>query len=115
MDAELAVAHVDVAALGSVNELQGHAVGDALLRSVADSVRERLRAYDLIVRLGGDVFLCALPGVTVEDARNRFADVQTALAEGEKPHRINVGIAVLEPDDTAADLIKRARTDVQDR
>jgi Diguanylate cyclase, GGDEF domain len=42
----------------AVNDTQGHAVGDAVLREVAYCLRKRLRAFDLAYRLGGEEFLC---------------------------------------------------------
>jgi diguanylate cyclase (GGDEF)-like protein len=46
----------------SVNDTHGHAVGDAVLRDVAYTLRKRLRAFDLAYRLGGEEFLVLLPG-----------------------------------------------------
>ena len=77
-----------------------------------NAVREQLRPYDLIVRLGGHEFLCVLSGITEANLRTRFAAVQTTLAEGGKPCRIKAGFAALEPDDTAADLTERACADI---
>jgi diguanylate cyclase (GGDEF)-like protein len=111
MDGALAVAHVDIVALKTVSDAGGRAAGDALLQGVVNAVREQLRAYDLVVRLGGHEFLCALSGVTEANLRTRFAAVQTALAAGDEPCRIEAGFAALGPDDTAADLIERAGAD----
>ncbi len=50
----------------TVNDTHGHAVGDAVLRDVAYSLRKHLRAFDFAYRLGGEEFLVLLPGA---DAR----------------------------------------------
>jgi diguanylate cyclase (GGDEF)-like protein len=75
-DGRLVLAFVDVDGLKPINDLQGHAVGDALLRDVAVAMRTALRSYDLVVRYGGDEFLCALAGTDVEGAGRRFDEVE---------------------------------------
>ena len=60
----LTLAFVDVDGLKTVNDTQGHAVGDTLLRNVVTARRSGLRETDLIVRYGGDECLCVLPGAT---------------------------------------------------
>jgi diguanylate cyclase (GGDEF)-like protein len=52
-----------------VNDLHGHASGDAVLKEVAYLVRKRLRAFDLAYRLGGDELLILVPGVDLEVAK----------------------------------------------
>jgi diguanylate cyclase (GGDEF)-like protein len=108
MTGVLVVAHVAVAGLKSLNERDGRAAGDELLSRVVAAIRARLRSYDAIVRLGGDEFLCVLSGVTADNARARFAAVETTLGTGENAARIDVGFAALRPDDSATDLIGRA-------
>jgi len=71
----LTLAYVDVDGVKQVNNRRGHAAGDALLRDVIDAMRTNLRSYDLIVRVGGDEFVCALPDSTPDDARRRFQEV----------------------------------------
>jgi len=109
---KLVVAYVDVVGLKAVNDAGGHSAGDALLQNAVRGIRGHLRSYDLIVRQGGDEFLCAMSGATVDDARQRFRSVQAALAEDPDPCEIKVGFAALAPEDSARELIERADTDL---
>jgi diguanylate cyclase (GGDEF)-like protein len=104
----LVVAYVDVVGLKMVNDSRGHAAGDALLRRVVGTIRAHMRSYDLIVRLGGDEFLCAMVGATRREARERFRAVTTELAAGTEPCEIKLGFAALSPQDSADALIQRA-------
>jgi len=108
----LVVAYVDVVGLKAVNDAGGHSAGDALLQHAVRGIRGHLRSYDLIVRQGGDEFLCAMSGATIEDARQRFGSVQAALAEDPDPCEIKVGFASLAPEDSARELIERADADL---
>jgi diguanylate cyclase (GGDEF)-like protein len=45
-----------------INDLKGHAAGDAVLTDVAYLLRKRLRAFDLVYRIGGEEFLILVPG-----------------------------------------------------
>ena len=109
---ELVVTFVDVDGLKLVNDTKGHLAGDALLVAVADSLRARLRSYDLIMRFGGDEFVCALPNADVRGVRQRFADVSNALAADPTRGSITVGFAELGDNDSAEDLIRRADADL---
>jgi diguanylate cyclase (GGDEF)-like protein len=108
----LVLAFIDVDALKHVNDTQGHLAGDALLRSMADALRTRLRSYDLIIRVGGDEFICALPDSKVESVRHRFAEAGVALAASRTGGSITVGYAQLADGDSAEGLIARADADL---
>jgi diguanylate cyclase (GGDEF)-like protein len=105
---QLVVAYVDVVGLKAVNDVHGHAAGDAILKRAVDVIRRRLRSYDLIVRLGGDEFLCSMSGTIIEEARRRFGEVATDLAHGSDRCEIKIGYAELAPGDSTAQLIARA-------
>lgn len=45
-----------------VNDAHGHARGDAVLRDVASALREALRSFELLYRIGGEELLLVLPG-----------------------------------------------------
>lgn len=55
-DAPRCVAICDLDHFKRVNDIQGHVVGDAVLRSTAAALRDGLRRSDLVARLGGDEF-----------------------------------------------------------
>jgi diguanylate cyclase (GGDEF)-like protein len=108
----LVVAYIDVVGLKAVNDEHGHAAGDELLQRVVGAIRAHLRSYDLIVRLGGDEFLCVISGTTIADARRRFDAVQVALAAHPDRCELRIGFAVLTPEDTSAELVQRADSEL---
>jgi diguanylate cyclase (GGDEF)-like protein/PAS domain S-box-containing protein len=63
-----ALAIVDLDNFKLHNDSHGHAAGDLLLVAIADTLRERLRASDVIGRLGGDEFAVLLPDLSREHA-----------------------------------------------
>lgn len=110
---QLVVVYIDVVGLKAVNDTYGHAAGDAVLRRAVDEVRRRLRSYDLVIRLGGDEFLCVMPGATIDNAQRRFNAIQIALGTGRDSCAIRLGFAAPAPGDTADMLIERADANLQ--
>jgi diguanylate cyclase (GGDEF)-like protein len=104
----LQVAYVDVQALRAVNDTHGRAAGDRLLQDVADGLRQDMRSFDLLVRLGGDEFLCVLAGVTADEARRRFEDLDSELPAGPTGSAVSVGLGELRDSDRPQDLVGRA-------
>jgi diguanylate cyclase (GGDEF)-like protein len=101
------VAFVDVDNLKARNDSLGHAAGDQLLHRTVDSMRRLLRSYDLIIRYGGDEFVCALLDVSMAEAAKRFEAINEDL--GKTDHgSITVGLAEMGPEETIPDLIARA-------
>jgi diguanylate cyclase (GGDEF)-like protein len=104
----LVLAFVDVDRLKATNDSRGHAAGDRMLLKVADTVRAKLRSHDLIIRYGGDEFVCACSGLNMVDAASRLALVNAALAEVAGRGSVTVGLAELQPNDSPEDLVARA-------
>ncbi len=102
----LVVAFLDVDGLKAVNDSLGHEAGDCLLTDVVRAVEGCMRPYDVVVRYGGDEFLCICQGITEADARSRLATVNDTLAPDGRS--ISVGLAQLELPEAAASLIARA-------
>jgi diguanylate cyclase (GGDEF)-like protein len=79
-DRKLVVVFLDGVGLKAINDQRGHAAGDAQIRELAAALRRRLRAYDLLIRWGGDEFVCALPQAGLVGAERVLADVAADLA-----------------------------------
>ena len=63
----LSVAFVDIDHFKSVNDTYGHAVGDVVLRGVAQAISANLRASDMIGRYGGEEFMLILTETDIEE------------------------------------------------
>jgi diguanylate cyclase (GGDEF)-like protein/PAS domain S-box-containing protein len=57
----LGIMVADVDGLKPVNDSQGHAMGDKLIQSAANVLKQSLRADDILARIGGDEFAVLLP------------------------------------------------------
>lgn len=108
---QFVVAFVDVDGLKQFNDEQGHAAGDELLTKVVEVLRGQLRAYDPVVRVGGDEFLCGLVGTDLPTARKRATDIESAVGAA-AAGSVTIGLASLQPEDSLDDLISRADADM---
>jgi diguanylate cyclase (GGDEF)-like protein len=106
-DRLLVLAFVDVDGLKATNDSLGHAAGDQLLRAAVARIFTRLRSYDLIVRFGGDEFVCLLLDVNMPAAAERFEGIQKDLFLSQEGS-ITVGLAEMRLDDSLEDLLARA-------
>ena len=104
----LVVAFLDVDGLKRINDERGHAAGDEALRAVAESLRTRTRSYDVVMRYGGDEFLCAQPGLAMAVATERVLMVRAELSTAATPVFVSFGVAELQDDDSLETLVARA-------
>ncbi len=103
--ASVVAAYVDVDGLKAVNDGYGHSAGDQILRDVVTELRRDMRSYDLLVRLGGDEFLCVMPGMTADQARRRFARLAHNPRRGPL---VSIGLSQLRDGEGAIALVDRA-------
>ena len=101
------LAFVDVNNLKVRNDLHGHIAGDRLLRKIADTLRANVRSYDLVVRYGGDEFICGFPALDVNDGAERFARINEDLAASDEAS-VAFGLAELERGDSLTELVAKA-------
>lgn len=102
------VAYVDVDGLKAVNDSRGHAAGDELLRTAAMALAAQLRSYDLVIRVGGDEFVCTLSSLTVDEATRRLSLAREALLASPLRGSFSFGFAELHVDDDVEELLARA-------
>ena len=104
----LILAFIDVDHLKEINDANGHAAGDQMLLQVAETLRANLRPRDLLIRYGGDEFICAISGLEMADAAKWSGRVNAALATTSERGSVTVGFAELQTHDSLEDLVARA-------
>ncbi len=99
---------LDLARLRQVNDMLGHAAGDALLRQAAERLRQGVRDADLLARIGGDAFGLVPAGPATPAEATRLAERLAARLR--EPFRLagqtveagaNIGIAIAGPAEAA--------------
>ncbi|GAB6154728.1 hypothetical protein JCM17380_34780 [Desulfosporosinus burensis] len=88
----LTLVMADVNGLKLINDSFGHAIGDELLKNVAEVLRKGCRADDIIARLGGDEFVILLPKTDATETEQILKRVN-ALAAQEKVGSIELSIS----------------------
>jgi len=121
---------IDVDGLKRINDTEGHAAGDEVLRAVASVIGKNSRRIDRAFRIGGDEFAILSPASSVEDALALGRRIlATALELERSPSRrsisLTVGISAIPVPSADRDLLFRhadaalyfgkrhGRTDVQ--
>ena len=112
---KVGVMFMDLDGFKDVNDRMGHAVGDELLRALAQRLESSARGGDIVARLGGDEFV-----IVVEDVRNdeqAEASVARFLEEVRRPVVLggakvtldaSVGLVVAVSGDTPDEILRRA-------
>jgi diguanylate cyclase (GGDEF)-like protein len=118
----LSLAVVDVDRFKEVNDEASHTLGDAVLRRVADLLREHSRTGDEVYRWAGDEFLVVLPTATQAQAVVVMERLRSAVAAADwtdlqvrEPVTVSIGVATAPAgDDESAAVGWRALFDTAD-
>jgi len=83
-----------------VNDVYGHAIGDEVLRNLADNCRKIFRKTDIVGRYGGEEFAVVLPGANEDMAKIIAERLRTSVEnsvvvsdKGDVRYTISIGIA----------------------
>ena len=105
----------DVDKFKSVNDNYGHAVGDNVLISIAQTMKKTFRSSDVLIRLGGDEFVIFAEGVEdkaiAEMLVKRFiSNIESMEVEGLDGHKVSISLGALLVNEciSFADMYSRA-------
>ena len=117
-DQHLSVLAMDIDHFKHINDSYGHAIGDIVIRNVADVVRKCIRGEDIAIRYGGEEFLVLLPNthlegaVTVAEAIRKRIEALRLVRKNDnfilEPFTISLGVAKRRDDDDRDSLFDRA-------
>ena len=74
-----AVLFIDLDHFKSINDTYGHAVGDDVLRTVAQTLRATVRRSDIVGRIGGEEFSVFLPNTQLHGAQQLAETLRVAI------------------------------------
>lgn len=111
----LAFALIDLDHFKSVNDTYGHPIGDQVLKTMSNMLKQRLRMTDLIGRYGGEEFAVALPDVSPSNAvvvldkvRQAFSEIKQLHPGGEFSVTMSCGVAMFPDFDDVPSLTEAA-------
>ena len=109
---------MDIDHFKQFNDTYGHNVGDEVLKTFADRVKEKLRSFDLVARQGGEEFVAVLPDIkpkvamrVAERLRKAICDepIVCSAPEGTVNVSVSIGGTIIEdPAVNVDDALKRA-------
>lgn len=115
LDTGTAILMFDIDHFKRINDLQGHAAGDAVIAHFAAIVRENMRPEDTAARIGGEEFCAILPAMALERAkavaesiRAGFEARPAMLEGGAILATTSVGVATCGEHETFSSVLNRA-------
>ncbi|SDJ67316.1 diguanylate cyclase (GGDEF) domain-containing protein [Actinopolyspora mzabensis] len=110
----LSVALVDLDGFKEVNDQLSHAEGDEVLRVIARTLSDTLRADDLVSRYGGDEFVVLLPGVELEAAESALTRTVNAVSRLpgslSRGVTLSIGVVAMLPQESGSEVLARSDT-----
>ncbi|MBQ9663681.1 MAG: EAL domain-containing protein [Oscillospiraceae bacterium] len=112
----MALLIIDIDYFKSVNDTYGHAVGDRVLKRVAEILQHSFRSVDIICRIGGDEFVVVMTRVNSSMAQlvrskiSRANDLLLHPKDDLPPVSLSVGVAFSDRDNPQGDIFTDADT-----
>ncbi len=103
---------IDIDFFKRINDTYGHAKGDDVLKEFVLIVRESIRGYDVLARIGGEEFVVLLPDTKIDDSINLAERIRIGIQnhkfEGIPPITISLGLVEFRKDDNSNSVLERA-------
>lgn len=77
----LSLIMLDIDHFKQVNDTYGHNIGDKIIVMITKAVKGAMREGDLLIRCGGEEFLCVLPGASQHDAAITAQRIRVMVAD----------------------------------
>lgn len=108
----LAVAFLDCDDFKTINDTQGHVVGDRLLQTIAQTLERNVRNYDSVARMGGDEFAVLFPEMPSDQAQGTadrmVAAVRSAMQAQNWDLGVSAGVVVFEQPGDVEEMLAAA-------
>ncbi len=88
------LAFIDIDRFKALNDSRGHVAGDSALRRIARTLRDTVRATDLVARVGGDEFAVLMPGATAEGSPRICGKLHAALLAAAASADLGIGFSI---------------------
>lgn len=112
---KLALLFIDLDRFKQINDTLGHGIGDQMLKSAGDRIKDLFPCGKTLARMGGDEYMCIFPDVG--DTREALQKAEKILQEIRKPfdvdgHKLfisaSIGISLYPDDGTNYDVLIKA-------
>lgn len=87
------LAILDLDNFKDINDSAGHAAGDMVLKTLAETASKMARKTDMVFRFGGDEFVLVLPETRLEDAREILERLRATIDELVMPYDVSTSIS----------------------
>ncbi len=109
---------IDLDYFKQINDVHGHAIGDAVLIELATRLQSTLRINDIAARFGGDELIVLMPSTDIAEAHQLGERIHSVVTEQPfaidtdktLPLSVSIGVASLTPDTTVSDPALFAQT-----
>ena len=102
----------DIDNFKDINDNLGHNVGDEVIKSVANILKNNIRDSDYVCRFGGDEFFLSFYGCDIETVKRRMSyilnNISNTLTFSDKKVTISAGLSIKEDGQNIEDIIKEA-------
>lgn len=112
MGGSLAIGFIDCDNFKKFNDTRGHLAGDELLIETARRLRQSVRSYDSVARMGGDEFALMFPEISPENteivAKRVHDQLRAMVKDTDWPVSYSLGIVLFRSQRPVEEMLRKA-------